>query len=220
MPDKIKIFFFICCLLLINPINDVFGQSGSTWYAGGFNFGGGVSATISTPPWVLPYNSGQSNHITTAPTETNPYWIQAGWRFYGNFMTAPRSYVESYSPTNGYFIQEVGEQSWNSQVNYRVDALYGDYWCAYVNESPYYCTQMLFSSSPISAFSEVHTDMTQPLDTWFLNVARKTGDQNYYLSDTASWADQFPYRVMPYAPYYFWTYREPTWQSFIPLIIR
>ena len=85
----------------------------------------GVRANISAPiqaPYIQ--DGGESNWVSL-PT---PYWVQSGWRYYKGWIWA-WSYVESFSPTTGYEINEYSIHNWGNIIEYKVEWTGGTTWC-------------------------------------------------------------------------------------------
>ena len=55
--------------------------------------------------------------MSSLPT---PYWVQSGWRYYKGWIWA-WSYVESFSPTTGYAVQEYSIHNWGDIIEYKVE---------------------------------------------------------------------------------------------------
>lgn len=175
----------------------------ASWYTGNrrtSTYGG--KANISTPSQA-PYlaSSGESNWVSLPA----PYWLQAGWRYYKGW-TAAKRYVEYNLPNGTYNLVYYGTQAWGSVVEYKVDHIGGTTWCVYIAGSNKNCSQVVSASREIQAYSEVHVNSSNVLNTRFSAVYYKTSAGAWQLFNQANWREDSPYRVQKDQYYYYLNY--------------
>ena len=179
--------------------------------------GHGVKANIWTPSIPLYIaESGESNWVSLP----KPYWIQAGWRYYRGWEY-PRPYVEWCPPPCGLGdrdIEEFGNQTWGSVVEYKVDHYASTTWCASINGILRECQIITAAPNEMQVYSEVHDNSSNELDTRFSAVYYKNVDGLWFLFDQEIWEDDSPYFVQKDEPYYFRTYRSAP--IYLPTVIK
>lgn len=208
---SLLIVVLISALIFVNHVS-------ADWKVGNKRLNSyGVKANISTPDLPIYLSeSGESNWVSLP----KPYWMQAGWRYYTIFEY-PRPYVEFCPPPCGIgdrVLDEYGEQTWGSVVEYKVDHYASTTWCASIDGVLKECQIITAVPAEMQVFSEIHVSSRNELDTRFSAVYYKTIDGLWFLFDQDIWKDDSPYYTQKDAPYYFRTYRSGP--IYLPLIMK
>ncbi|MFZ2095874.1 MAG: hypothetical protein WAV05_04475, partial [Anaerolineales bacterium] len=185
--------------------------------------------TPSTP--LLIYNSPptlQSGVVNWISLPT-PNWIQTGWNYYydpnGN-LRGPYQFVETcvngcYGPPARYY-QEFNYQNWGTEVEYLIEYTpgSGNQWCAYINGYQKKCQAIVTPPIMGEAFSEIHVNSMNDLDTYFNNDYYKGADFIWRLLDQNEipGTPNFPYNLQIFQPYNFRTYRSNL--AYLPVIMK
>ncbi len=178
-----------------------------TWYTGNRRTDAyGIKAVISAPPqapYLVSYLradgvelSGESSWVSLVGPKP---WVQAGWRYYYDYTTPPKRYIEWWIPNGGNEVHDYhffGNQGWGTTSDYYVIWGGGTIWCGQVDNNYMECFDMeqKYAPNTVLAYSEVHASS--------LNELNATFSQVYYLSptgwalfDQARWRADSPYSV-------------------------
>jgi len=163
-----------------------------SWHLGNFRPDAyGVKANISAPSDGLSLQSSGESNWVSLPT---PYWVQAGWRYYKDWIWA-WSYVESYSPTTGYAIQDYSIHNWGNVIEYKVEWTSGTTWCGWIDGENKACYDTQPAPITVSARSEVHASSQNELNTYFWLVSYLDSSGYWTPFDQALWQEGPPYTI-------------------------
>ncbi len=186
-----------------------------TFYTGNARYAAyGVKAVISAPaqaPYLVDITinggqySGESNWVSIPKYPANPYWVQAGWRYYYGW-SLPKRYIEHYDSISGHQIVSHGTQAWGTAVEYKVEWQGGNTWCAFVPGVAYECYDVKAAPEMVLARSEVHASPLNELDVNFISVSYLDVNNQWLSFDQWHWLEQAPYIVTKWQLYQFHNY--------------
>jgi len=193
-----------------------YGSVSASWYAGNRRSSAyGAKANIWTPP-SEPYLEAEG--ISSWVSLPTPKWIQAGWRFYKGIPGGkPLQYVEYMDKDLIFRRFEYENADWGDIDNYLFKSMYGERWCAYINNVQKECRDIRYPPVEVQAMSEVHVSPFNELNARFTAVYYHTSFDLWYVFDQEKWLEDFPYKVRKDYTYAYSTYRAAT---YLPLIMK
>ena len=184
----------------------------------------GISANIHTPvgrPVIYGYNpNGQSHWVSIMGN----VWIQSGWDLYPA-DTGAKKYIEYLTASGEYWLNppyEYGTQPWDSEVEYEVNYYTSDnQWCAVIGGYVLKCKDIgLTPPVAVGARSEVYGDSHTQIYTAFNNILFKQPNEIWTTVHDNYFARDFPYTYLIFTNSYFITYRQTTYETYLPLVIN
>jgi hypothetical protein len=171
----------------------------ATWYVGNRHDDSyGAKADIAAPTSLAIQQGGEANWVSIP----QPYWVQAGWRYYLGWST-PRMFLEHLGPVVGYGIREPQEQAWGTVQQFRVEWTSDTLWCAWIGDEYSDCQEVAPAPAQVQAYSDLHYDNQNELNTEFSEVYYRDAQGQWFLLDEGLWREDAPYLVDKIQPWHF-----------------
>lgn len=205
-------------------------HANANWYSGSeFDPSNGIRAYITAYVLTGAFQGGESNWVSTFNFDINGTdWIQTGWRYYENYVSGPKQYVEwciDCTPNGGTYQMHDGfaNHQWGTTVHYQIKYENDQGWCAYTTGFLRFCVQGVHPApSIILAKSEIHFSPLNPLNTDFNSVQYFDQSNNSWVDfdNRVYWDEDFPYSVEIFNNSHFRTFRVNTIEVFLPIVVR